>query len=187
MLHHAAIIAIFAESKSIGGGSGSLDFFYNRIMIDKNDIISAVEDAIKGTSLFLVGVDVTSDNVVSVEIDAIAGSVSIDDCVEISHAIEKSVDRDKEDYELEVGSAGLTSPFKVKAQYEKNVGNEVEVLTNSGEKHKGVLSEVTDDGFTITEQKKVKPEGSKRPVMTEVSVTFKFSETKQTKYLIQFK
>lgn len=156
-------------------------------MIDKNDIIAAVERAIKGTSLFLVDVAVSKDNVVTVEIDAITGSVSIDDCVAITKAVEADVDRDKEDYELEVGSAGLISPFKVKAQYEKNIGNEVEVLTTDGKKHKGVLSAVGDDDFTIMESKKVKPEGAKRPVVVEEPLTFKYSETKQTKYLIQFK
>ena len=86
-----------------------------------------------------------------------------------------------------MGSAGLTSPFKVKAQYEKNLGNEVEVLTSAGEKLKGVLSEVGDDSFAITIAKKVKRPGEKRPVMVEETVTLNYNETKYTKYLIQFK
>ena len=156
-------------------------------MIDKNDIITAVEHAIHGTALFLVDVAVSKDNVVTVEVDAITGNVAIDDCVAITRAVYAEVDRDKEDYELEVGSSGLTSPFKVKAQYEKNIGNEVEVLAIDGKKHKGVLCAVTNDDFTIMETRKLKPEGAKRPIMVEQPQTFKYSETKQTKYLIQFK
>lgn len=140
-----------------------------------------------GDDLFLVDVAISADNHIVVEIDSYEGSVSIDDCVAITRAVEQAFDRDKEDYELEVGSAGLTSPFKVKAQYEKNIGNDVEVLTAQGVKLKGVLSEVGDDTFTIKVAKKVKPEGAKRPVIVEEDVTIKYSETKYTKYLIQFK
>ena len=135
----------------------------------------------------LVDVAISADNHIVVEIDSYEGSVSIDNCVAITRAVEQAFDRDKEDYELEVGSAGLTSPLKVKAQYVKNIGNDVEVLTTQGAKLKGVLSEVGDDTFTIKVAKKVKPEGAKRPVVVEEDVTIKYSETKYTKYLIQFK
>ena len=144
-------------------------------------------EACLGDDLFLVDVAISADNHIVVEIDSYEGSVSIDNCVAITRAVEQAFDRDKEDYELEVGSAGLTSPFKVKAQYEKNIGNDVEVLTAQGVKLKGVLSEVGDDTFTIKVAKKVKPEGAKRPVIVEEDVTIKYSETKYTKYLIQFK
>ena len=144
-------------------------------------------EACLGDNLFLVDVAISADNHIVVEIDSYEGSVSIDNCVAITRAVEQAFDRDKDDYELEVGSAGLTSPFKVKAQYEKNIGNDVEVLTAQGSKLKGVLSEVGDDTFTIKVAKKVKPEGAKRPVIVEEDVTIKYSETKYTKYLIQFK
>ena len=144
-------------------------------------------EACLGDDLFLVDVAISADNHIVVEIDSYEGSVSIDNCVAITRAVEQAFDRDKEDYELEVGSAGLTSPLKVKAQYVKNIGNDVEVLTTQGAKLKGMLSEVGDDTFTIKVAKKVKPEGAKRPVMVEEDVTIKYSETKYTKYLIQFK
>ena len=80
----------------------------------------------------------SGDNRIVVEIDSYS-SVSIDDCVRLNGIIESHFDRDVEDYELEVGSAGLTSPLRVKAQYDKNVGNPVEVLTNDGRKLKGTL------------------------------------------------
>ena len=144
-------------------------------------------EACLGDDLFLVDVAISADNHIVVEIDSYEGSVSIDNCVAITRAVEQAFDRDKEDYELEVGSAGLTSPLKVKAQYVKNIGNDVEVLTTQGAKLKGVLSEVGDDTFTIKVAKKVKPEGAKRPVVVEEDVTIKYSETKYTKYLIQFK
>ena len=155
-------------------------------MIERQALVEVVE-ACLSDDLFLVDVAISADNHIVVEIDSYEGSVSIDNCVAITRAVEQAFDRDKEDYELEVGSAGLTSPLKVKAQYVKNIGNDVEVLTTQGAKLKGVLSEVGDDTFTIKVAKKVKPEGAKRPVMVEEDVTIKYSETKYTKYLIQFK
>lgn len=155
-------------------------------MIERQAIAEVVKANI-GDDLFLVDVTIDGDNRIVVEIDSYEGSVGIDDCVAITRAVEQAFDRDQEDYELEVGSAGLTSPFKVKAQYEKNIGNDVEVLTKHGEKLKGVLSEAGDEAFSIKVAKKVKPEGAKRPVLVEEEVTIKYSETKYTKYLIQFK
>ena len=155
-------------------------------MIERQALVEVVE-ACLGDDLFLVDVAISADNHIVVEIDSYEGSVSIDNCVAITRAVEQAFDRDKEDYELEVGSAGLTSPLKVKAQYVKNIGNDVEVLTTQGAKLKGMLSEVGDDTFTIKVAKKVKPEGAKRPVIVEEDMTIKYSETKYTKYLIQFK
>ena len=90
-------------------------------------------------------------------------------------------------YELEVGSAGITSPFKVIEQYQKNIGNEVEVLTKAGMKLNGILKSVSDDKFVVTIIKKVKTETSKRKVEVEEDLTFGYDEIKYTKYLIRFK
>ena len=90
------------------------------------------------SSNYLVDVAVQPGNIIVVEIDN-DESVCIDDCVELSRYLEDHLDRDVEDFELEVGSAGITSPFKVLRQYQKNIGNEVEVLLTAGVKLTGVL------------------------------------------------
>ncbi|MGN0230808.1 MAG: ribosome assembly cofactor RimP, partial [Muribaculaceae bacterium] len=155
-------------------------------MLDKKLLSEVVNEAISGSDIFVVDITVSADNVVDVELDSM-GSIDIDTCVALSREIEKRFDRDVEDYELQVGSAGLTSPFKVKQQYDKNIGNQVEVLTKDGQKLKGTLKSADDTEFTITVQKKVKPEGAKRPVMVDTDMTFNYSEIKYTKYLIEFK
>lgn len=155
-------------------------------MIDKKMLTDVVEDAIKDTSLFLVDIQINPGNSIVVEIDSAEG-VDIDSCAEITRKIEQAFDRDTEDYELEVGSAGLTSPFKVRGQYEKNIGNEVEVLTTDGRKLKGTLTEVDNETFTIEVTRKVKEPGAKRPVEIAEPITFNYSDTKYVKYLIQFK
>ncbi|MCM1292067.1 MAG: ribosome assembly cofactor RimP [Bacteroides sp.] len=157
-------------------------------MIDKQLISTIVEDALQGTDAFLVDVKVTPANEVTVEIDSMTG-VDIDTCANLTRLIEEKVDRDVEDYELEVGSAGLTSPLKVPRQYEKNIGNEVEVLTRDGKKLTGVLTALTADGsaFTLTIKEKVKEPGKKRPVLVEKPVEINIADTKTVKYLINFK
>ena len=157
-------------------------------MIDKDLLITTVNSAIEGTPLFLVDVEVRPGNSIVVEVDS-QDSVDIDQCVAITRAIEDKFDRDVEDYELEVGSAGLTSPFKVRGQYLKNLGNPVEVLTLDGRKLKGTLSAVsdTDDSFTLTTTAKVKEPSKKKPVEVEQATTLTPAECKYVKYLIEFK
>jgi ribosome maturation factor RimP len=113
--------------------------------------------------------------------------VWIEDCVELSKFIEAGLDREQEDFELEVGSAGIGQPFKVLRQYEIHLGEQVEVLTREGKKFVGELSNVTSEEFTVTTTQKVKKEGQKRPVMEEVDYTFKYTDVKYTKYVIDFK
>jgi ribosome maturation factor RimP len=113
--------------------------------------------------------------------------VWIEDCAELSKYIEEHLDREEEDFELEVGSAGLGQPFKVEQQYLNNIGKEVEVLTAEGKKIQGVLKSVDGNDFVVTVNEKVKVEGKKRPVKMDVDHTFQMDNIKYTKYLISFK
>ncbi|MDE6754437.1 MAG: ribosome assembly cofactor RimP [Muribaculaceae bacterium] len=154
-------------------------------MIDKTALTAFIEKQLEGTDLYLVELAVTSGNDIKVEIDSDT-SVDIDQCVKLTREIEDEFDRDVEDYELEIGSSGITSPFKVKRQYVKNIGNDVEVLTKDGKKLKGMLKSADDQGFTIVTEEKVKPEGARRPVVEKVETTFPYGDVKYTKYLLQF-
>ena len=155
-------------------------------MIDKQQLTQTVEQAIEGTSIFIVDIKINPGNAIVVEIDS-PESIDIDTCAKITRQIEATFDRDVEDYELEVGSAGLTAAFKVKGQYLKNIGNEVEVLTSDGRKLQGVLTAVGDNDFTIEVAKKVKEPGAKRPTLVMEPTTIEMSNTKSVKYLINFK
>ena len=132
----------------------------------------------EGTDLFLVDVRISKDNNIVVEIDSDT-CVDIDECIRLNRLVES-------EFELEIGSAGLTSPLRVERQYHKNEGNEVEVLTADGRKLKGILKSADADGFVLTVVKKVKPEGAKRPVEQEEDLRFGYNEIKYTKYVIQF-
>jgi ribosome maturation factor RimP len=113
--------------------------------------------------------------------------VWIEDCVELSKFIESRLDREEEDYELEVGSAGLGQPFKVPQQYINFIGRDVEVLDADGKKTRGVLKSVEGEDFVVTVREKVKVEGKKRPVMMDIDHQFQMNKVKYTKYLISFK
>ncbi len=155
-------------------------------MIEKNVVCQLVEEKLASSSNYLVDVEIKPGNVIVVEIDN-DESVSIDDCVELSRYIEEHLDRDVEDYELEVGSVGITTPFKVLRQYIKNIGKEVEMLLASGKKLTGVLKSADESGVVVSIEKKVKPEGAKRKVTVVEDEAYTFDEIKYTKYLIRFK
>lgn len=154
-------------------------------MIEKSVVEKFVEEWLEGKDYFLVDVSVTPDDRIVVEIDHAEG-VWIEDCVELSRFIESHLSREEEDYELEVGSAGIGQPFKVLRQYQNHVGKEVEVLTVDGKKLRGVLSAVNEEQFEITVSVKKKLEGEKRPRMVEETMAFRYTEVKYTKYLIKF-
>lgn len=120
-------------------------------MIDKNKVQQCVEEWIQDKEYFLVEVSVDKSNKVIVEIDNKEG-VWIDDCCDLSRFIEEHFDRDVEDFELEVGSAGIGQPFKVMQQYENNIGNKVEVLTEENKKLIGKLTAVTPESITIDDK-----------------------------------
>lgn len=154
-------------------------------MIDKKIVEELVNQWLEGKEYFLVDIDVNASDKIVVEIDH-ADGVWIEDCVELSRFIESHLSRDDEDYELEVGSAGLGQPFKVEQQYLNFIGKEVEVLTTDGKKIKGVLKAVDGRKFTVSVQEKVKIEGKKRPVLQDVDHEYCMDEVKYCKYLIKF-
>ena len=155
-------------------------------MIDKNVVKKLVDEWLQDQEYFLVDIEISPDNRIVVEIDH-ADGVWIEDCVALSRYIEERLSRDDEDYELEVGSAGLGQPFKVPQQYVNFVGKEVEVLDADGIKVKGILKAVDGNDFTVGVEEKVKVEGKKRPVKMEVDHVYQMDKVKYTKYIISFK
>ncbi len=155
-------------------------------MIDKNIVRRLVDEWLEGKEYFLVDIQISPDSKVVVEIDH-ADGVWIEDCVELSKFIEENLSRDEEDYELEVGSAGLGQPFKVPQQYISFIGKEVEVLDHDGRKVSGVLKSVDGNKFVVSVNEKVHVEGKKRPVKMDVDHEYDMNEVKYTKYLISFK
>ena len=131
-------------------------------MIDKNVVKKLVDEWLEGKEYFLVDIQISADAKIVVEIDH-ADGVWIEDCVELSKFIEERLSRDEEDYELEVGSAGLGQPFKVPQQYINFIGKEVEVLDQDRRKIRGILKSVEGEKFVVSVNEKVPCENGRRP------------------------
>ena len=117
-------------------------------VITVENISALVEQHIQGTDIFVVDVVVNSGNAIRVHVDRPEG-ISIDECVGISRFLNAELDRDVEDFSLEVSSPGALAPFKVKQQYEKNVGRKIEVLFADGTRIDGKLEQVREEGIVL--------------------------------------
>ncbi|MDR1676121.1 MAG: ribosome assembly cofactor RimP [Tannerella sp.] len=155
-------------------------------MIEKERIIRLAETHLATSECYLVEVSVEADNRIVVEIDHDT-AVGIDDCVALSRYLEERLDRDAEDFELEVGSTGISAPFKLVRQYVKNRGNEVEMLLANGEKRTGTLQAADGQGVTLAVAREVKPEGAKRKMKVFDEQRYAYSEIKYTKNRVRFK
>ena len=152
-------------------------------MISKEKIQFLV-DEILSDDMFIVDIAVGSGNAIAVSVDSDSG-MSIDKCVGVSRHIEHSLDRETEDFSLEVSSPGLTTPLKVLRQYLKIIGKEIEVVTKGGEKQEGILKSVNPEGFEMEVAVKEKVNGTKVSVIK--SVTYLFEQIKTVKLVISFK
>lgn len=99
-------------------------------------------------SLFLIDFSISSDYKITVIIDGDNG-VSLQDCVNVSRAIEHHLDREEQDFSLEVASAGATSPLKLARQYKKNIGRTLEVTTTDDQKIEAQLTEANEEEITV--------------------------------------
>ena len=155
-------------------------------MIDRKALESVVNEWLGQTEYFLVDLSVTADGRIMVVIDHAEG-VWIEDCAALSRFIEERFNREEDDYELEVGSAGLGQPFRVRRQWEIHVGRTVETQLKDGHKHQGTLLEVGDETFALEVETKVKPEGAKRPRKELVRMELRYEDVVYTKYVIKIK
>ena len=150
-------------------------------MIEKQKIQELIEEFIKETGLFLVTIKVSNANRIIVLADKNEG-ITIDECAAIHRHIENGLDRDKEDFELQVSSPGLDMPFGVIEQYFKNEGKKVEVLENEGSKFTGKLKNVTTGGFELETEKKTKGRAIELKDMS-----FNFEQIKSTRVILTIK
>ena len=108
-------------------------------------------------SVFLVDLKISADKSIKVILDG-DEEVNVKDCINISRAIEGALDRDEEDFSLEVASAGVGSPLKFPRQYYKNLGRKLEVISTEGLKFEGELTHVKDDAIELQwKQREPKP------------------------------
>ena len=158
-------------------------------MISKENIIALIEERIKDLKkdLYVVELTISAKNVIRVEIDKVDGNVTVEECVSISRNIEHNLDREIDDFELHVSSAGLDKPFRHINQYKKNIGRMVQVKSVESVKLEGVLSEVGEKGIKLIRSEKKRIEGKKKKEVVEEEFQFDFEEIKEIKIVVSFK
>jgi len=153
-------------------------------MIDKVKIAELVNEKLTDDQ-FLVDVTVSSSNVIDIMVDSDTG-ISINQIVEISRFVESNLDREVEDFELSVFSAGLSEPLSLVRQYKKNLGTEIDVLLTSGQKLTGILIKADDQGIELEVTTKEKSEGSKKKELVTRVHSMGYPEIKEAKKVLKF-
>ncbi len=156
-------------------------------MIVKEHIEQILKPFVEERDYFVVELKISTGNRISVLVDSMKG-ITIAECVEISRAIEGSLDREKEDFELEVSSPGLSEPLRVVQQYQKNIGRELGILLkDDSKKIKGKLLDVVNDKIKIEFQQKVKIEGKKNKQLVTETKEIEINDINTAKVIISFK
>ncbi len=154
-------------------------------MIKKQTIIDLIESHFEGTDKFIVDIKVLAGNKIEAYIDA-PNHILIADCVALSRFIEENLDREKEDYELQVSSPGATESFKVLPQYKKYIGTKVSIKTTEGVKHEGILVSADENEFVIEETRREKKAVGKGNHTVIENITLTYKQTKETKSVLPF-
>jgi len=153
-------------------------------MIEKKKIILLLNEWLNEEQ-FIVDVKISQDNRISIVLDSDKG-LNINDCVSASRYIESHLDREKEDFELMVISAGINQPLKFPRQYKKNIGNKMDVILSDGQKLYGTIKSADDKGFELESVTKEKVEGKKKKQMVTHLYHFSYEEIKTVKNSLKY-
>ncbi|XOV66200.1 MAG: ribosome assembly cofactor RimP [Fluviicola sp.] len=158
-------------------------------MIDKKLVQKLVEERMAelNNGLFIVDLNISSNNVIQVELDKHEGGVSVDDCIRVSRNVEHNLDREEQDFELQVSSAGLDKGLRVFAQYKKNIGRNVKVKFVESGSIEGELVAATEEEITVRTTRKERIEGRKKKETIIEDHVVPMEQIKETKIIISFK
>lgn len=153
-------------------------------LITKEKILELIRGYLNDKDIFLVDLQVSSSNKIQVFIDGPKG-ILVSDCVGLSRHIESSLDREQEDFELEVSSPGADAPIKVPGQYEKNIGRTLRVIDQDGAEYIGRLASIQSETITL-EPAKSHGKNKQKKTNTE-PVTLELAKVKQASVILSFK
>ncbi len=152
-------------------------------MITEEQIHTLAIEYLDGSGMFVVDISIKSGNRIAVYIDGLA-RVSVEQCIKLSRFLESQLDREKEDFDLTVSSWGADRPLKMPAQYQKNIGFQLEITPKEGDPITGTLIIADQEHIEIEviEQKSKKKSDVEKKILT-----YKFSDIKTAKEVITFK
>ncbi len=135
--------------------------------------------------LFLIDLDVAEGNQIRVVLDGDKG-VTVEDCIAVSREIEHNLDREENDFSLEVMSAGVSEPLTLPRQFVKNLGRNLKIRTKAGETVEGELIKASEDSCILTwSAREPKPIG-KGKVTVQKEAEFQYNEIAEAKVMIIF-
>lgn len=151
----------------------------------KERVKSAVQEALEAyPSLFLIRCTVGGDAHIKVVLDGDTG-ITLQHCMKVSRTTEHILNREEEDFSLEVTSAGATSPLQLLRQYKKNIGRKIHVTTDEGT-WEGTLTQASESEITLTwTAREPKPVG-KGKITVQKTQNISFSAIREAKVIIQF-
>ena len=154
-------------------------------MIHKEQILSLAETHFNGTDKFVTKITIGLDNAIEVLIDGDT-PVTIKDCVALSRFIEGNLDREKEDFALEVSSHGAASPLINFRQYKKHIGKPFEIKLNDDTQHEGELVELNENEITLKYSVRENKPIGKGKTTVEKKETIPFNKIKESKIKLKF-
>lgn len=152
-------------------------------MISKETVLGILTEKLTETDMFPVYVSVDGSNKIIIEVDSDSG-MSIQKCIDVSRAVEHSLDREAEDFELQVTSPGIDKPLVLPRQYVKNIGRTLRTVLPNGEATEGILKTANDEEFVLQCVEIEKIKGKK--VKKEVEFSFNYKNIKESKLVIKF-
>jgi ribosome maturation factor RimP len=152
----------------------------------KKELIEKLASSDLSEEYFIVSITIKKGNIIEVLIDGDNG-VTIQKCIDVSRSIENNLDREEEDFELSVSSAGISKPFKVYRQYTKNIGKKVEINTIDNKPISGILKSVDEKGFDLEVITLERLEKKKKKVEVVKTHRFEFEAKPEVKNIISFK
>ena len=155
-------------------------------MTFRNKVQELLEAALaEREHLFLIDLSINEANKISVVLDGDFG-VNLQDCIDVSRAVEGCLNREEQDFSLEVASAGISTPLKLVRQYKKNIGRVLNVSTTNSEKFEALLTQVNEQGIILQWQSRELKKIGKGKETVENKVEIPYQNIKKAVVIISF-
>jgi ribosome maturation factor RimP len=178
-------VYICGRKYKIDGRGHKVPYFIDKFLITKEHILNLANEHLKASTVFVTGIKISSDNTINIYIDGDAG-VTISDCVALSRAIESQLDRNKQDFALDVSSHGAATPLALPRQYPKHIGRNFEVKLLDNEKAEGTLVACNDEGFTLEYSVRENKAIGKGKITVTKQQTIQYNQIKESKIKLKY-
>ena len=150
----------------------------------KEKVKTLVQEAlVENPSLFLIDLTIGGDNSIRVLLDGDLG-VTLEACTQVSRKVEHNLDREENDFSIEVSSCGVGSPLTIPRQFKKNVTRKLEVIDSEDKQVQGTLVEATDTSFTLEwKAREPKPIGKGKVTVTKTR-EFQYGQYNSAKVIV---